>query len=130
MATSATYSFEIIEEWGDAQHITFVTFYIHRNSYPSGAIHYFVNMHNNIANKEIAGGLAEKFIKSNVGTVEFTGSHSNHGDTAYRYDMDSYGYLRVRAMYPCTDKSKEMIFSGHYTAFIKEYGNVEKWGSF
>ena len=80
MSTRATYSFE--HPYLDKP----INFYIHCDNYPEGAAVYFYEMHINKQN--VKGFLPETFIKTNLGSVEFSNGHDFHGDTEYQYHID------------------------------------------
>lgn len=111
MATRATYSFE-----SDFNEQT-VTFYIHWDGYPEGAAMYFWNMHKN---SNFKGVLADVFIKANPMSAELTANHELHGDTEYRYYVDSDGYL-VAKKREFNENMFVVFFQGHYAEFINHY---------
>jgi hypothetical protein len=69
MSTRATYQF--ITETSN------VTLYVHHDGYPEGAAHYLEDAFT-----------AEKFLRKNE-RAEITESHDRHGDTDYRYTIES-----------------------------------------
>lgn len=62
-------------------------FYIHHDGYEEGASVYFWRALVGNASRGVRGGLAERFLRANLG-AEFTPSHEAHGDTEYRYNVE------------------------------------------
>lgn len=86
MSTRATYRINPARRDEYARHRG-ITFYIHHDGYEDGAAVYFWRMLTGDASRGVRGGLAERFLRANLG-AEFTSSHEAHGDTEYRYDLE------------------------------------------
>ena len=102
MSTRATYQF--ISEWGRSH-----TAYIQDDGYPRGAVEY------------IEGNCTiEQFIRANEKAV-MTAAHAAHGDTEYRYTIDSACVIahRKSTNYSTGKDTWICIFSGPMEAFAE-----------
>ena len=132
MSTRATYKFSIASELAPDD----ITIYAHYDGYPEGAANKFSDM---LMKK---GNLSDRFIRA-VDYAETTKNHSVHGDTEYRYDIETQtevdehgeetGYeiymltayrrdLCLNALYEHNQSPKwELFFNNTVYAFIKQY---------
>lgn len=85
MSTRATY------EFNGKQHPR-TTFYIHHDGYPEGAATYYLLPAIERGSRDAT--LAEAFLRAND-KGEFTDGHRAHGDTEYRYTIDT-DKMRIR----------------------------------
>tara|TARA_R100000808_G_C2143831_1_gene151613 strand:- start:722 stop:1033 length:312 start_codon:yes stop_codon:yes gene_type:complete len=102
MATRATYEF--VQGFLD-QHIYI---YNHWDGYPKGAAEHLKN-----------ATTAESFLRKNEGS-EITSSHCIHGDTEYRYVINSKNKTIIVFEREYPDGWNE-IFDDTFEAFLKEY---------
>jgi hypothetical protein len=111
MSTRATYQFKSKEGFN-------TTFYIHHDGYPEGAAQYLVNMLNKTYLDKVD---ANTFFRANEGT-ELTKSHDYHGDTEYRYTIDSNGIVAEEVIYDdSNDARTKIIFTGSVGEFINKH---------
>lgn len=79
MSTRATYKFK-------DTHAPTITFYVHHDSYASGAAEKFCVA----LSHPLPGTLAAKFFRANE-CAEFACDHNHHRDTEYRYTVTGNG---------------------------------------
>lgn len=114
MSTRATY------EIHGQKYAPPVTFYIHHDGYPSGAVKYW-QAARVFGDESPNASFADKFHRANVKS-EYTTGHSDHGDTQYRYSYHvERDFLTVEMRIDFGTEWKT-IFNGTLAMFIEQYG--------
>lgn len=124
MSTRATYSFKQQSEFKYGR--SSVTVYVHYDGYPEGAAVYFYEA---LTGENKRGNLATRFLR-HVSVSELTHSHEGHGDTEYRYyiETDKQGRHTLTAQKregDWNDPKWAVFFSGEVEEFVNQYGSVE-----
>lgn len=101
--------------------------YCHCDNYLEGAAYRIFKMHKSDGKDRVC-----KFFRGNA-DAELMHSHTLHGDTEFRYDLDKSGKLSVtkRNLIDTKDGYDEEwnnVFTGHYSEFTNKYLSTEGFG--